>query len=179
MLHWQVGETMDQGQCYLLAFTAMSDREKRDFLRGFTQALDRNSAQAMLEIATDIANDDDIRIEAVKILGLYHGEYDDAFIKEALVQIIRNDAIEDDSLIVNCINSLALLNVKEKEITFALNIIQGEAYTLFKHAAFALICQNKQQPAALEALKTLLGNNDFSRHAKRELMKLPADGKCL
>lgn len=103
---------MDQGQCYLLAFTAMSDREKRDFLRGFTQALDRNSAQAMLEIATDIANDDDIRIEAVKILGLYHGEYDDALIKEALVQIIRNDAIEDDRLIVNCINSLALLNVK-------------------------------------------------------------------
>lgn len=104
MLHGQVGETMDQGQCYLSAFTAMSDREKRDFLRGFTQALDRNSAQAMLEIATDIANDDDIRIEAVKILGLYYGEYDDAFIKEALVQIIRNDAIEDDSLIVNSIN---------------------------------------------------------------------------
>lgn len=50
---------------------------------------------------------------------------------------------------------------------------------MFKHAAFSLICQNKQQPAALEALKILLEDNDFSHPAKRELMKLPANGKCL
>jgi len=127
----------------------MADHEKRDFLCGFTQVLNRHSAKAMLEIATDNNNDDDIRIEAVKILGLYRGEYDDAFIKEALIQIIRNDAVENDSLIVSCINSLALLSVKENAIAFALSIIQGDAYTLFKHAAFVLLCQNKQQPVAL------------------------------
>ncbi|QAR47956.1 hypothetical protein EQG67_20400 [Kosakonia cowanii] len=138
-------------------------------LRGFNQILDRSSAKALLDIATDSGGDDDIRIEAVKILGLYHGEYDDAFIKEALVQIINHDAIEDDSLIVNCINTLALLTVNEKEIAFALSIIQGDAYILFKHAAFALICQNKQHPAALEALEVLLKDSDFGRHAKREL----------
>ena len=160
---------MDHGQCNLSAFTVMADHEKLDFLRGFTQSLDLNSAKAMLEIATNIDNDDDIRIEAVKILGLYHGEYDDAFIKEALVQIINQDAIEDDGLIVSCINTLALLTVNEKEIAFALSIIQGDTYTLFKHAAFSLICQNKQQPAAVEALKILLEDDDFCRHAKREL----------
>lgn len=160
---------MDHGQCNLSAFTVMADHEKLDFLRGFTQALDLNSAKALLEIAMDIDNDDDIRIEAVKILGLYHGDYDDAFIKEALIQIIRNDAVEDDSLIVSCINSLALLSVKEKEITFALSLVQSDTYTLFKHAAFSLICQHKQQPAAIEALKELLKDNDFGRHAKREL----------
>ncbi|MDM9616199.1 hypothetical protein [Kosakonia cowanii] len=138
-------------------------------LRGFNQILDRSSAKALLDIATDSGGDDDIRIEAVKILGLYHGEYDDAFIKEALVQIINHDAIEDDSLIVNCINTLALLTVNEKEIAFALSIIQGDAYILFKHAAFSLICQNKQHSAALAALKVLLKDSDFGRHAKREL----------
>lgn len=160
---------MDHGQCNLSAFTVMADYEKLDFLRSFTQSLDLNSAKAMLEIATNIDNDDDIRIEAVKILGLYHGDYDDAFIKEALIQIIRNDAVEDDSLIVSSINSLALLSVKEKEIAFALSLVQSDTYTLFKHAAFSLICQHKQQPAAIEALKELLKDNDFGRHAKREL----------
>ena len=160
---------MDHGQCNLSAFTVMADYEKLDFLRSFTQSLDLNSAKAMLEIATNIDNDDDIRIEAVKILGLYHGNYDDAFIKEALIQIIRNDAVEDDSLIVSSINSLALLSGKEKEIAFALSLVQSDTYTLFKHAAFSLICQHKQQPAAIEALKELLKDNDFGRHAKREL----------
>lgn len=160
---------MDHGHCNLSAFTVMADYEKLDFLRSFTQSLDLNSAKAMLEIATNIDNDDDIRIEAVKILGLYHGDYDDAFIKEALIQIIRNDAVEDDSLIVSSINSLALLSVKEKEIAFALSLVQSDTYTLFKHAAFSLICQHKQQPAAIEALKELLKDNDFGRHAKREL----------
>lgn len=138
-------------------------------LRGFNQILDRSSAKALLDIATDSGGDDDIRIEAVKILGLYHGEYDDAFIKESLIQIIRNGAVEDDSLIVSSINSLALLSVKEKEIAFALSLVQSDNYTLFKHAAFSLICQNKQQPAAIEALKELRKDNDFGRHAKREL----------
>lgn len=147
----------------------MADHEKLDFLRSFTQSLDLNSAKAMLEIATNIDNDDDIRIEAVKILGLYHGDYDDAFIKEALIQIIRNDAVEDDSLVVSSINSLALLSVKENEIAFALSLVQSDTYTLFKHAAFSLICQHKQHPAAIEALKELLKDNDFGRHAKREL----------
>ncbi len=138
-------------------------------LRGFNQILDRSSAKALLDIATDTSGDDDIRIEAVKILGLYHGEYDDAFIKEALVQIISHDAIEDDSLIVNCINTLALLTVNEKKIAFVLSIIQGDTYTLFKQTAFSLICHNKQQPAAHEALKILIEDNDFGHHAKREL----------
>lgn len=160
---------MDHGQCNLSAFTVMADYEKLDFLRSFTQSLDLNSAKAMLEIATNIDNDDDIRIEAVKILGLYHGDYDDAFIKEALIQIIRNDAVEDDSLIVSSINSLALLSVKEKEIAFALSLVQSDTYTVFKHAAFSLIFQHKQQPAAIEALKELQKDNDFGRHAKREL----------
>lgn len=160
---------MDNEQSNLLAFAALDESEKRDLLRGFNQTLDRSSAKALLDIATDTSGDDDIRIEAVKILGVYHGEYDDAFIEEALVQIISQDAIENDSLIVSCINTLALLTVNEKEIAFALSIIQGDTYTLFKYAAFSLICQNKQQSAAVEALKTLLEDNDFGRHAKREL----------
>ncbi|MGR4050675.1 hypothetical protein [Kosakonia cowanii] len=160
---------MSHGQFNLSLFAALDDSEKFDLLRGFNQTLDQSSAKALLEIATDNDNDDDIRIEAIQILGLYHRDYDDAFIKEVLIQIIRNDAVEDDSLIVRSISSLALLSVKENEITLALSSIQGDAYTLFKHAAFSLICQNKQQPAAIEALKALLKDNDFCRHAKREL----------
>lgn len=169
---------MDNALRNLSTFIELDASEKLGFLRSFNQALDLSSAIMLLDIATDIDSEDEIRIEAVKILGLYHGEYNDAFIKEALVQIIRNDAVEDDSLIVNCINSLALLSVRENEIAFALSLINGGAYSLFKHAAFSLICQNKQQPAAREALKNLLEDNDFSRHAKRELMRLPANREC-
>jgi len=109
----------------LSTFIELDASEKLGFLRSFNQASDLSSAIMLLDIATDIDSEDEIRVEAVKILGLYHGEYNDAFIKEALVQIIRNDAVEDDSLIVNCINSLALLSVRENEIAFALSLING------------------------------------------------------
>ncbi|MDV5354796.1 hypothetical protein QM201_07785 [Enterobacter asburiae] len=116
---------MDNALRNLSTFIELDASEKLGFLRSFNQALDLSSAIMLLDIATDIDSEDEIRIEAVKILGLYHGEYNDAFIKEALVQIIRNDAVEDDSLIVNCINSLALLSVRENEIAFALSLING------------------------------------------------------
>lgn len=116
---------MDNALRNLSTFIELDASEKLGFLRSFNQALDLSSAIMLLDIATDIDSEDEIRIEAVKILGLYHGEYNDAFIKEALVQIIRNDAVEDDSLIVNCIISLALLSVRENKIAFALSLING------------------------------------------------------
>ncbi|UAW42442.1 hypothetical protein JW972_16145 [Escherichia fergusonii] len=88
----------------------------------FNLVLDLELASFFLDLIKDDSCDDDLRIEAVKIIGLYKGDYDDRFIINNLIEIINTD--EEDSLIVHCINTLSLLNVGDKEIKFALNIIQ-------------------------------------------------------
>ncbi|WP_342322617.1 hypothetical protein AAEY27_20480 [Kosakonia sp. BYX6] len=160
---------MADNQKIIQEYNSLNEEGKFNFLRNFTQPLDRELAKFMLAIATDINGDDDARIEAVKILGLYRGDYDDEFIKKELIIIINNDDFEDDSLIVNCINTLALLSMTDEIIEFALNIIQSDSYILFKGAAFSLLSHNKQHPKAIEALKSLLNDKDYGKSAKREL----------
>ncbi|MDD1509999.1 hypothetical protein [Pseudomonas sp. CNPSo 3701] len=101
---------MQASQALVDHFHSLDDGAKQCFLREFQQPLDQSLATFMLSVVTGDRNDD-VRIEAAKILGLYRGDYDDAFIRNALIQLINAGDSEDDSLIVNCIHSLALLEL--------------------------------------------------------------------
>lgn len=148
------------------------DKEKRsDFVRNFDKMLDLELASFFLNIVKDNSRDDDLRIEAVKVIGLYKGNYDDQFIKEELMKLIKSDE-EDDSLIVYCINTLSLLNIGDREIKFVLNIIKGNGYILFKAAAFSLISNNKHLPSSVNALHELLNDMTYGKSAERELRAL-------
>ncbi|MDN4620583.1 HEAT repeat domain-containing protein [Paenibacillus sp. PsM32] len=157
---------------FIKKYHSLNEQEKFDFLKGFDQILDQALAHFFLLIATDTNNDDDIRIEAVTILGLYKGDYDDTDIKEKLMTIINADDTEDDSLIVNCINTLSLLTVDEQEIDWAVTLIQSDNYILFKSAAFALLAQHKNLPKAIEALKSLVNDKNYGTSAQRELAEI-------
>lgn len=160
---------MDMEDKIIKEYYSLNEKEQFDFLKGFNQLLDQALAQFFLLIATDTNNDDDIRIEAVNILGLYRGDYDDTDIKVKLMTIINADDTEDDSLIVNCINTLSLLTVDDREIGWAFNMIQGDNYVLFKSAAFDLLARHKNHPKAVEALKRLVDDKNYGISAQREL----------
>ncbi|ANF95091.1 hypothetical protein [Paenibacillus bovis] len=146
---------MLNSQGLIESYSTLNEEEKIHFLRSFDQQLDITLVAFLLTIVTDRENDDDLRIEAVNILGLYQGNYNDEYIKEQLIKIIAAHDYEDDSLVVYCINTLSLLTVSDKEIDFAVNIIRSNSYILFKAAALELLRQHKYHPKAIEALKDL------------------------
>ena len=151
----------------IATYKSLKRSEKFNFLVNFNLVLDLELASFFLDLIKDDSCDDDLRIEAVKIIGLYKGDYDDRFIINNLIEIINTD--EEDSLIVHCINTLSLMNIGDKEIKFALNIIQKDSYILFKGAAFSLISHNKHIPSAIEALRELLNDIEYRNSAIREL----------
>ncbi|WCT57770.1 hypothetical protein PQ456_09740 [Paenibacillus kyungheensis] len=157
---------------FIKKYHSLNEQEQLDFLKGFDQTLDQVLAHFFLLIATDTNTDDDIRIEAVSILGLYKGDYDDTDIKEKLMTIINADDTEDDSLIVSCINTLSLLTVDAQEIEWALTMIQSDNYSLFQSAAFALLAQHKNHPKVIEALKSLVNDKNYGTSAQRELAEI-------
>lgn len=158
---------MNNSKNIIETYKSLKESEKFDFLVCFNSTLDLELASFFLALVKDDSCDDDLRIEAVKIIGLYKGDYDDRFIVNDLIEIINSD--EDDSLIVSCINTLSLLNIGDNEIKFALSIIQKDSYILFKGAAFSLISHNKHIPSAIDALRELLNNTEYGRSAAREL----------
>lgn len=167
---------MQASQALVDHFHSLDDGARQCFLREFQQPLDQSLATFMLSVVTS-DRDDDVRIEAAKILGLYRGDYDDAFIRNALIQLINAGDSEDDSLIVNCIHSLALLDLGADEIDFALSIIEQERYVLFQSAAFSLLEQNRRLPAAWAALERLVDNRSYGRAARRALERVQLEDK--
>lgn len=72
----------------------------------------------MVDIVKDKSEDELLRIEAVKILGLYRGEYNDELIKKELLKLIV-DEDDDEELKVYIINAFSLMNISESDIDFS------------------------------------------------------------
>lgn len=146
----------------------MSDSEKIEYLRGFNSSLDLMLANFLVDIVKDKSEDELLRIEAVKILGLYRGEYNDELIKKELLKLIV-DEDDDEELKVYIINAFSLMNISESDIDFFLSVIRGEYYILVKEAAFSLLVYHKNSTPAHNALNELLNDETFGKSAKREL----------
>ncbi|MBW1254521.1 hypothetical protein [Pantoea allii] len=157
---------MKKTQEIINEYSNLSRESQFEFLREFDQKLDLELAEFFLKVVEN-DDDDDIRIEAVKVLGLYKGDYDDYFIRKSLISIIKSDETEDDSLIVNCINTLSLLDIGKDEIIFASKLIKGDSYILFKSAAFDLLKDNKDIPEAFDVIKSLVDDKEYGKAAKR------------
>ncbi|NPD51043.1 hypothetical protein HPS26_13575 [Klebsiella aerogenes] len=159
---------MNDAKSIINKYRSMSDSEKIEYLRGFNSSLDLMLANFLVDIVKDKSEDELLRIEAVKILGLYRGEYNDELIKKELLKLIV-DEDDDEELKVYIINAFSLMNISESDIYFFLSVIRGEYYILVKEAAFSLLVYHKNSTPAHNALNELLNDETFGKSAKREL----------
>ena len=79
---------MNDGKSIINKYRSMSDSEKIEYLRRFNSSLDLMLANFLVDIVKDKSEDELLRIEAVKILGLYRGEYNDELIKKELLKLM-------------------------------------------------------------------------------------------
>lgn len=159
---------MNDAKSIINKYRSMSDSEKIEYLRGFNSSLDLMLANFLVDIVKDKSEDELLRIEAVKILGLYRGEYNDELIKKELLKLIV-DEDDDEELKVYIINAFSLMNISESDMDFFLSVIRGEYYILVKEAAFSLLVYHKNSTPAHNALNKLLNDETFGKSAKREL----------
>lgn len=159
---------MNDGKSIINKYRSMSDSEKIEYLRRFNSLLDLMLANFLVDIVKDKSEDELLRIEAVKILGLYRGEYNDELIKKELLKLIV-DEDDDEELKVYIINAFSLMSISQSDMDFFLSVIRGEYYILVKEAAFSLLVYHKNSNPAHNALNELLNDEAFGKSAKREL----------
>ncbi|HCU1807336.1 TPA: hypothetical protein OUH54_002147 [Klebsiella aerogenes] len=159
---------MNDGKSIINKYRSMSDSEKIEYLRRFNSSLELMLANFLVDIVKDKSEDELLRIEAVKILGLYRGEYNDELIKKELLKLIV-DEDDDEELKVYIINAFSLMSISQSDMDFFLSVIRGEYYILVKEAAFSLLVYHKNSTSAHNALNELLNDEAFGKSAKREL----------
>ena len=147
-----------------------TDARRCNFLDQFTEGpLDLELAHFFLGIAQDAKQDDEVRIAALKIIGLYHGDYEHAPILDVLSRIAL-DEDEDEYVRNYAFGALEFSPVTDKEINMALAFVQGDDEDdNLRAAAFDVIHRNKKHVAAITALKALLDNKDYAKVAQMAL----------
>ncbi|MBN3194017.1 hypothetical protein [Pectobacterium versatile] len=151
-------------------FDSLCYDEKIEFLADFQGNLDLDIANFLMEVSLNRRNDDELRIEAIKVIGLYKGQYDDREIKGKLFSIVfSEDEDEDDEVKVYVLNTLSFLDLDGKDIELAKKIINSNEYILVREAAFSLVSNNKNIPEARDVLFSLKDDEVFGKSAQREL----------
>ncbi|MEI7072653.1 HEAT repeat domain-containing protein [Pectobacterium versatile] len=149
-------------------FDSLCYDEKIEFLADFQGNLDLDIANFLMEVSLNRRNDDELRIEAIKVIGLYKGQYDDREIKGKLFSIVFSED-EDDEVKVYVLNTLSFLDLDGKDIELAKKIINSNEYILVREAAFSLVSNNKNIPEARDVLFSLKDDEVFGKSAQREL----------
>ncbi|WP_295479493.1 hypothetical protein [uncultured Pseudomonas sp.] len=149
-------------------FKSLDDRSKIEFLAHFDGALKLEFANFLADLASDPDQDELLRIEAMKVIGLYKGAYDCSEIQKKILSIALCER-EDDEVRVHALNSLAFLDVGAVEVNASRELVKSDEYILIKAAAFSLIAQHKHLLVAREALQAIQGDKEFGKAAVREL----------
>lgn len=149
-------------------FNEISGEEKIQALRDLIDLTDSQLTHQVLSIGMDTHEEDLIRIEAWRALGMAESSSLLDEIRHAAVQLVR-DSEEDEDVQIYALQTLALLPATEAEITLAQDVLSGNAYILLQGAAFAILAAHKHVPGAVLALKSLQSHPHFGASAKREL----------
>ncbi|WP_127538437.1 hypothetical protein [Paenibacillus illinoisensis] len=149
-----------------LDFDALSEEEKRQALRNLTELTDHHLTQQVLAIGMNSQEEDLVRIEAWRALGMVCSSDLLDGVLHAAAQLVR-DPDEDEDVQNYALQTLALLPITEAEIQLALDVLQGNAYILVKGAAFAVLAAHQHVSGARSALESLQSDPDFGSSAKR------------
>lgn len=154
-----------------LDFDSASSHEKQEALRQIIELHDPELTRRVLALGMCTEEDDLVRIEAWRALGMAGASPLLDTIREAAGQLVRN-VEEDEDVQIYALMTLALLPVTEAEIKLARNVIESDAYILLQSAAFAVIKANKQLSQAVHALESLQSHPEFGASAIRELQSI-------
>lgn len=149
-------------------FRALDDSRKTEFLAYVDEFLELDFATFLAWLACDPEQDDLLRIEAIKVIGLYKGNYDGHLIQEKILSLAL-DQDEDDEIRVYAFNAVSHLEVSKAEIDASAQTVLSDEYVLIKAAAFSLIAQHKHLLVAQAALRAIQGDEEFGKAARREL----------
>ncbi|WP_337034228.1 hypothetical protein [Paenibacillus illinoisensis] len=151
-----------------LDFDALSGEEKMQALRDLTELTGHHLTQQVLAIGMNTQEEDLVRIEAWRALGIASSSEPLVEVLHAAAQLVR-DPDEDEDVQNYALQTLALLPITEAEIQLALEVLQGNAYILVKGAAFAVLAAHQHVSGARSALESLQSDPDFGSSAKRVL----------
>ncbi|MGX1826643.1 hypothetical protein ACWIE6_00185 [Paenibacillus taichungensis] len=146
--------------------SAVSGEEKLHALRDLIELTDNRLTQQVLNIGMDPHEEDLIRIEAWRALGMAGSSALLGEILHAAAQLVRNPE-EDEDVRNYVLQTLALLPITEAEIQLAQEVLEGDAYILVKGAAFAILVAHQHVAGATSALESLQSDPDFGSSAKR------------
>ncbi|WP_315794587.1 hypothetical protein [Paenibacillus sp. BIC5C1] len=149
-------------------FNAVSGEEKLHALRDLIELTDNHLTQQVLNIGMDPHEEDLIRIEAWRALGMAGSSTLLGEILHAAAQLVRKPE-EDEDVQNYVLQTLAILPITEAEIQLAQEVLEGDAYILVKGAAFAILVAHQQVTGATSALESLQSDPDFGSSAKRVL----------
>lgn len=146
----------------------LNENERIEYLMNYNTTLTSELSLFLLNIASEESNDENLRIEALKILGLYKGNYDDSKIKDGLIRII-NQKNDDDYVRINAIESMVLMSASDDDAHFFYNILLSDDYILVKETAFYYIVCNKKLICFENILKKLINDEYFGESAQQAL----------
>lgn len=149
-------------------FNAVRGEEKLHALRDLIELTDNRLTQQVLNIGMDPHEEDLIRIEAWRALGMAGTSALLGEILHASAQLVRNPE-EDEDVQNYVLQTLALLPITEAEIQLAQEVLEGDTYILVKWAAFAILVTHQHVSGAKSALESLQYHPDFGASARREL----------
>ncbi|MDR9743763.1 hypothetical protein [Paenibacillus taichungensis] len=143
-------------------FNAISGEEKLQALRDLIELTDNHLTQQVLNIGMDPHEEDLIRIEAWRALGMAGSSALLGEILHVAAQLVRNPE-EDEDVQIYVLQTLALLPITETEIKLAQEVLEGDAYILLKEAAFAILVAHQHVSGAKSALESLQINTNFTK----------------
>lgn len=149
-------------------FNAIIGEEKLQALRDLIDLTDNRLTQQVLTIGMDSREEDLIRIEAWRALGMAGTSALLSEILHTAAQLVRNPE-EDEDVQNYVLQTLALLPITEAEIKLAQEVLEGDAYILVKAAAFDILVKHQHVSGATSALESLQYDPDFGASAKRVL----------
>lgn len=152
-------------------FDSATSEEKQETLRQIIELHDPELTAQVLALGMNTQEEDLVRIEAWRALGMAETSPLLPKIREAAGQLVRNPE-EDEDVQIYALLALALLPVTEVEIQLAQEVIESEAYILLQSAAFDIVKANKHLPHAVLALESLQTHPDFGASAARELQSI-------
>ncbi|KGP84654.1 MULTISPECIES: hypothetical protein [unclassified Paenibacillus] len=129
---------------------------------------DNHLTQQILAIGINSHEEDLVRIEAWRALGMAGTSDLLEEILHAAAQLVR-DSEEDEDVQNYVLQTLSLLPITEAEIKLAQEVLEGDAYILVKGAAFAILVAHQHVSGAKSALESLQSDPDFGSSAKRVL----------
>ncbi|MCV9949919.1 HEAT repeat domain-containing protein [Paenibacillus sp. BT-177] len=163
-------QTDDDGKTFLSIFPTLSYEDRLVSLRELTAIPQpvEDTIALLLQLVQQSSADDLLRIEALKVIGLYADQSQQPMIMRGIRELLSKPD-EDDDVRNAALQTLVWMPCSEADLRIALDLIRSDTYILVKGAAFALLRAHKAHPFAQQALKQLLQHEEFGASAQREL----------